>query len=145
MLTQSSLPSIHTKFRLCTCFYRESLFFFSLRSSFCSCQLTEFLTLVLQLSSFFFSIRSYHPDHTLPCDINNICRTEFKCMLLIDFLFTDRYYVLYRLPNLTFLDSRPVRSKEREEAQRVGSYMKIVAPSANEMVSERHSIMYFNF
>lgn len=57
-------------------------------------------------------------------------------MLLIDFLFTDRYYVLYRLPNLTFLDSRPVRSKEREEAQRVGSYMKIVAPSANEMVSE---------
>lgn len=94
---------------------------------------------------FFFSIRSYHPDHTLPCDINNICQTEFKCMLLIDFLFTDRYYVLYRLPNLTFLDSRPVRSKEREEAQRVGSYMKIVAPSANEMVSERHSIMYFNF
>lgn len=57
-------------------------------------------------------------------------------MLLIDFLFTDRYYVLYRLPNLTFLDSRPVRSKEREEAQRVGSYMKIVAPSASEMVSE---------
>lgn len=47
-----------------------------------------------------------------------------------------RYYVLYRLPNLTFLDSRPVRSKEREEAQRVGSYMKIVTPSASEMTSQ---------
>lgn len=63
-------------------------------------------------------------------------------MLLIDFLFTDRYYVLYRLPNLTFLDSRPVRSKEREEAQRVGSYMKIVAPSASEMVSEDAQLLF---
>ena len=47
-----------------------------------------------------------------------------------------RYYVLYRLPNLNFLDSRPVKSKEKEEAQRVGAHMKIVAPSSEEMVSE---------
>ena len=47
-----------------------------------------------------------------------------------------RYYVLYRLPNLKFLDSRPVKSKEKEEGQRVGAYMKIVAPSSEEMVSE---------
>lgn len=47
-----------------------------------------------------------------------------------------RYYVLYRLPNLKFLDSRPVKSKEKEEAQRVGAHMKIVVPSSEEMVSE---------
>jgi len=47
-----------------------------------------------------------------------------------------RYYVLYRLPNLTFLDSRPVKKKEKDEAQRVGAHMKIVAPSAEEITSQ---------
>lgn len=49
--------------------------------------------------------------------------------------FFGRYYVLYRLPNLTFLDSRPVKKEEKEEAQRVGAYMKIIAPSPDELVS----------
>ncbi|XP_006818104.1 leucine-rich melanocyte differentiation-associated protein-like [Saccoglossus kowalevskii] len=39
-----------------------------------------------------------------------------------------RYFVLYRLPNLKFLDSNPVSYNERCEAKRVGSYMKIVKP-----------------
>jgi len=47
-----------------------------------------------------------------------------------------RYYVLYRLPNLTFLDSRTVKKEEKDEAQRVGAYMKIVAPSSDELVSK---------
>lgn len=136
MLTQSSLPSKRSRILDCVhVFYLESLFFIPLRSSFCSCQLTKFLNLVLQQSSFF-SIRSQHPDHTPLCDINIVAEQNLNSCCLLIFLFTDRYYVLYRLPNLTFLDSRPVRSKEREEAQRVGSYMKIVAPSASEMVSE---------
>ena len=56
--------------------------------------------------------------------------------------YVNRYYVLYRLPNLTFLDSRPVKSKEKEEAKRVGAYMKIVAPSTDEMVSLYSSIVF---
>ena len=51
-----------------------------------------------------------------------------------------RYYVLYRLPNLTFLDSRPIKRKEKDEAQRVGAYMKIVAPSSDDLVSKNVSI-----
>ena len=47
-----------------------------------------------------------------------------------------RYYVLYRLPKLTFLDSRPVKQDERDEAQRVGAHMKIMAPSDEELISD---------
>ncbi|XP_077999158.1 leucine-rich melanocyte differentiation-associated protein-like [Glandiceps talaboti] len=39
-----------------------------------------------------------------------------------------RYFVLYRLVNLKFLDSKPVTQKEKGEAKRVGSYMKIIKP-----------------
>ncbi|KAL9962548.1 hypothetical protein ACROYT_G031656, partial [Oculina patagonica] len=52
-----------------------------------------------------------------------------------------RYYVLYRLPSLTFLDSRPVKKEERDEAQRVGAHMKIVAPSTDELASSKEDSM----
>ncbi|RZF35323.1 hypothetical protein LSTR_LSTR003763 [Laodelphax striatellus] len=42
-----------------------------------------------------------------------------------------RYYVLYCLPNLQFLDSRAVTDEEREEAARRGKFMKIVRPNPN--------------
>ena len=41
-----------------------------------------------------------------------------------------RYYVIFKMPNLAFLDSKPVTSQERKEAKRVGEFMKIVRPSA---------------
>lgn len=47
-----------------------------------------------------------------------------------------RYYVIYRLPKLTFLDSRPVKRDERLEAQRVGAHMKIMAPSDEDQTAE---------
>lgn len=47
-----------------------------------------------------------------------------------------RYYVLHRLPNLKFLDSRPVQKAEKREAQRVGAYMKIVAPSVTDLKAQ---------
>lgn len=61
---------------------------------------------------------------------------KFHNIALFLFCFIVRYYVLYRLPNLTFLDSRPVKKDERDEAQRVGAHMKIVAPADNDLVSE---------
>jgi len=39
-----------------------------------------------------------------------------------------RFYVLYRLKKLKFLDSSPVTEKERKEANRVGPYMITVKP-----------------
>ncbi len=42
-----------------------------------------------------------------------------------------RYYVLYKLPQLTFLDSRPVSSDERKEAKRVGQFMRVVKPPSD--------------
>lgn len=41
-----------------------------------------------------------------------------------------RYYVLYKLPNLTFLDSRTVSAMERSEARRKGEFTKIVKPTS---------------
>lgn len=42
-----------------------------------------------------------------------------------------RYYVLYKLPKLTFLDSRAVSAGERSEAKRKGEFTKVVRPTSN--------------
>ncbi|CAG9857446.1 unnamed protein product [Phyllotreta striolata] len=41
-----------------------------------------------------------------------------------------RYYVLSRLPNLRFLDSKKVSGREMAEAAHRGKYMKIIKPAA---------------
>ena len=41
--------------------------------------------------------------------------------------------MLYKLPNLTFLDSRSVTETERKEARRVGKFMKVVRPADDEV------------
>jgi len=43
-----------------------------------------------------------------------------------------RYYVLYRLRNLKFLDSTPVSAAERKEASRVGPYMITARPDSSQ-------------
>lgn len=50
-----------------------------------------------------------------------------------------RYYVLYNLPRLQFLDSRPVTAAERDEAARRGQYMKIARPTVNTLASQQDS------
>ncbi|PIK44465.1 hypothetical protein BSL78_18685 [Apostichopus japonicus] len=42
-----------------------------------------------------------------------------------------RYYVIFKLPQLKFLDSRPVSVHEKKEAQRRGSYMRVAKPDSN--------------
>ncbi|XP_072165707.1 leucine-rich melanocyte differentiation-associated protein-like [Diadema setosum] len=39
-----------------------------------------------------------------------------------------RYFVIHSLPTLKFLDHRPVSAKEKAEAKRVGSFMKVARP-----------------
>ncbi|KAH7949299.1 hypothetical protein HPB49_007458 [Dermacentor silvarum] len=41
---------------------------------------------------------------------------------------TYRYYVIYKLRQLKFLDSRAVTSAERAEARRVGAFMRVARP-----------------
>ncbi|XP_044756188.1 leucine-rich melanocyte differentiation-associated protein-like isoform X2 [Coccinella septempunctata] len=41
-----------------------------------------------------------------------------------------RYFVLYHLPNLKFLDSTKVREFERAEAKRRGKFMRVIRPVA---------------
>jgi len=43
-----------------------------------------------------------------------------------------RYFVLYKLPNLKYLDSSPVTDKEKKEAKRVGKFVGRVARPAEE-------------
>lgn len=54
--------------------------------------------------------------------------TAVQCDSIVT-LFFVRYYVLFRLPQLTFLDSRPVTNNERIEAKRVGAFMQVVKPN----------------
>ncbi|VEN55755.1 unnamed protein product [Callosobruchus maculatus] len=48
-----------------------------------------------------------------------------------------RYYVLYHLPNLKFLDSTKVRELERSEARRRGKFMNVIRPRSDEMEEVR--------
>ncbi|KAK6187974.1 hypothetical protein SNE40_005888 [Patella caerulea] len=45
-----------------------------------------------------------------------------------------RYYVIYRLSKLKFLDSSPIKKSEVEEALRVGPYMKTIKVNENQIV-----------
>ncbi|XP_018915450.2 leucine-rich melanocyte differentiation-associated protein isoform X1 [Bemisia tabaci] len=47
-----------------------------------------------------------------------------------------RYYVLHHLPQLQFLDSRPVSQQERQEAAQRGQFMKVVRPLDQKYVEE---------
>ncbi|XP_005744890.1 leucine-rich melanocyte differentiation-associated protein [Pundamilia nyererei] len=57
-----------------------------------------------------------------------------------------RYFVLYKLPQLKFLDTRKVTKREGMEAQERGAFMKVVKPkpeaSLNEAGSESHPLPY---
>lgn len=50
-----------------------------------------------------------------------------------------RYFVLNKLPNLKFLDTRKVTNKEREVASSRGAFMKVVKPKENEVSSDTDS------
>lgn len=53
---------------------------------------------------------------------------------------SHRFYVLYKLPKLTFLDSRTVSVMERSEARRKGEFTKVVKPTSN-VVSNSCSLL----
>lgn len=54
-----------------------------------------------------------------------------KCLFIYSFMF--RLFVLYRLKNLKFLDSRQVTAKERQEAERRGKFCKVVVANSNQL------------
>ena len=68
------------------------------------------------------------------------CILIYKLLLLLLICSFSRYYVLYKLPQLTFLDSRAVSAAERKEAKRVGEFMRVVKPSKD--VVSLHACAY---
>ena len=44
-----------------------------------------------------------------------------------------RKYVIYKIPSLHFLDSQPVTHAEREEARRLGPFLRVVKPIETEV------------
>ncbi|XP_063047173.1 leucine-rich melanocyte differentiation-associated protein [Engraulis encrasicolus] len=50
-----------------------------------------------------------------------------------------RYFVLHKLPNLKFLDTRKVTKTEQAEAMARGAFMKVVKPKSEEESSERRA------
>lgn len=70
---------------------------------------------------------------------------SFNLLLCVSFCFhTCRYYVLFRLPQLTFLDSRPVTNNERIEAKRVGAFMQVVKPNTESVSGSISDIGRYN-
>lgn len=49
-------------------------------------------------------------------------------ILTVCILISVRYFVLHKLTNLKFLDTRKVTRREREEALIRGAFMKVVKP-----------------
>lgn len=47
--------------------------------------------------------------------------------------FCRRYFVLHKLPNLRFLDTRRVTKREQTEAQARGAFMKVVKPKCDQV------------
>ena len=47
-----------------------------------------------------------------------------------------RYYVIFRLPNLKFLDSKPVTPKEKREAQRHGPFLRRIKIQQTSVATE---------
>ncbi|XP_062503041.1 leucine-rich melanocyte differentiation-associated protein-like [Corticium candelabrum] len=47
-----------------------------------------------------------------------------------------RYFLIHKLPRLKFLDSKAVSAKERQEAVRVGAFMKIVHPPSEDSTKQ---------
>ena len=107
----------------------------------------------------FFRVKQFRSNLALPLSLGDSTVSAVYCEVLmtrvLQFIITRiffnvffiRYYVLYRLPKLTFLDSRPVKQDERDEAQRVGAHMKIMAPSDEDLisnVSSKHK-QFFSF
>lgn len=58
----------------------------------------------------------------------------------LSLFFSCRYFVLHKLPQLKFLDTRKVTRKEVMEAQARGAFMKVVKPK-----SETVSLAHFFF
>ena len=52
---------------------------------------------------------------------------------ILDLTLFRRYFVIYHLPKLTFLDSTKVRNNERREALRVGEFMHVIRPDVNQV------------
>jgi len=50
-----------------------------------------------------------------------------------------RYYVIYRLPKLKFLDSTAVQESERKEAKRAGAFMRVVSTEKGKFESGTES------
>jgi hypothetical protein len=62
---------------------------------------------------------------------NPACPNEFTGNDIDDYQ-RHRLFVLYRLKNLKFLDSRQVTAKERQEAERRGKFCKVVVANSNQ-------------
>lgn len=57
-----------------------------------------------------------------------ICCLPLTLLLLLSF---GRYFVLHKLPQLKFLDTRKVTRKEASEARARGAFMKVLKPKTD--------------
>ena len=51
----------------------------------------------------------------------------------LSFCFLLRYFVLYKMPQLKFLDTRKVTSREVLEAKARGAFMRVVKPKSDKV------------
>ncbi|KAK2162526.1 hypothetical protein LSH36_97g07028 [Paralvinella palmiformis] len=56
-------------------------------------------------------------------------------------LLSFRYYVLFHLPNLKFLDSTPVKREEKLEAKQRGQFLKVIKPAEDVIVDKSDELL----
>ena len=84
------------------------------------------------------SILKNCPNITFLSLLGNICcPNELSCLDKDEEDYQRyRYFLIHKLPRLKFLDSRAVSGKERQEAIRVGAFMRIVQPASDDLAKQ---------
>lgn len=94
--------------------------------------------MITDLESLLADILKNCPNITFLSLLGNICcPNELSCSDKDEEDYQRyRYFLIHKLPRLRFLDSKAVSAKERQEALRVGSFMRIVQPGKDDLAKQ---------
>ncbi|XP_021253197.1 leucine-rich repeat-containing protein C10orf11 homolog isoform X9 [Numida meleagris] len=105
-------------------------------------QITELESLLDHLAEVVPSLQYLSLLGNVACPNELVCKEkdedDYQRYRLVSSIVNIRYFVLHKLKNLKFLDTRQVTRKEREEALVRGAFMKVVKPKDAKNLCPRH-------
>ncbi|XP_021253195.1 leucine-rich repeat-containing protein C10orf11 homolog isoform X7 [Numida meleagris] len=107
-------------------------------------QITELESLLDHLAEVVPSLQYLSLLGNVACPNELVCKEkdedDYQRYRLVSSIVNIRYFVLHKLKNLKFLDTRQVTRKEREEALVRGAFMKVVKPKDAKASSDAASV-----